>query len=312
MTTYYDVLDVPTDAAADEIRDAYRERLKEAHPDLSDDDDASERTRRIVRARDVLTDEAERERYDRVGHAEYVGDGESDVDAADVSDAAAAARRAGWADTGSSGETASEGEEWSRTDGRRRARDRRRRERAAGERVANDASGSATSERGATDAASTEGGGSAGAAAATTAAGVGAGTASGSGSAWAWNRRDGFSVRREHDSGRRRRRPVPTRASLTLGATTFVLYPLLLFSALFPPFPLLVNAVVGLCTILVVGYLQSRPGVGVFVFGSWSLLIPAAFVSLGVPLTGLVGIAALSGTWLPFGLSTVTLLLVRP
>jgi hypothetical protein len=91
-----------------------------------------------------------------------------------------------------------------------------------------------------------------------------------------------------------------------------VLYPLMLFSALFPPFPLLVNVIVGCCTIFLVGYLQSRPGVGVAVFGTWSLLVPLAFVAVGLPLTGLVGIAGLTGTWLPLGLSVATLVLVRP
>jgi hypothetical protein len=50
----------------------------------------------------------------------------------------------------------------------------------------------------------------------------------------------------------------------------------------------------------------------VAVFGTWSLLVPLAFVAVGLPLTGLVGIAGLTGTWLPLGLSVATLVLVRP
>jgi len=49
--TFYDVLGVPTDASTDRIRAAYRERLKASHPDLNDDDDANEVTRRVIRAR---------------------------------------------------------------------------------------------------------------------------------------------------------------------------------------------------------------------------------------------------------------------
>lgn len=326
--TFYDVLGVPPDASTDRIRAAYRERLKESHPDLNDDEDANEATRRIIRARDVLTDETERERYDEVGHEAYVGDDASPVDDDDVSDAAAAARRAGWGD-GTPDESASArsaSEEYrnrtarSGAERRRRARDRRRRERAARERVdretartgdgssrntaSRDTSSKESAARDATsqDTATTDGGSTT--ADAARVGGVGD-------RARSWNGSGGFSVRQGHTVGGRRRL-VPTGKSLTLLAVSFVLYPLLLFSALFPPFHLLVNVVVGCCTVFLVGYLQSRPAVAVVVFGSWSLLTPVAFVAVGVPLTGLLGIAALTGTWLPLGLSVATLVLVRP
>lgn len=318
-TTFYDVLGVDPDATTDEIRSAYRERLKESHPDLNEDDDANEATRRIIRARDVLTDEDERARYDRVGHEEFVGDSESAVDEDDVSNAAAAARRAGWASGESETAETEERGGYSRAEGRRRARDRRKRERAARERVRAERNGrtrettgrarettgrvhettSGTRERAT---ASTDGGAAAGS---NSPGGVSA-------SARSWNGSGGYSVRREYETGLQRSRLVPTRRSLTLLIVAFVLYPLMLFSALFPPFPLVVNLVVGLCTIFLVGYLQSRPAVGVLVFGAWSLITPMVFVGAGLPLTGLVGIVALTGTWLPFGLSVSTLVLVRP
>ncbi|GAB3416390.1 hypothetical protein GCM10027435_13660 [Haloparvum alkalitolerans] len=73
--TYYDVLGVDDDADEEEIESAYRSLIHEWHPDVSDHPDARERFLLIKEAREVLTDDAERKRYDRVGHAEYTGDG---------------------------------------------------------------------------------------------------------------------------------------------------------------------------------------------------------------------------------------------
>ncbi|WP_058365696.1 DnaJ domain-containing protein [Haloparvum sedimenti] len=73
--TYYDVLGVDPDADEAEIESAYRSLIHEWHPDVSDHPDARERFLLIKEAREVLTDDAERKRYDRVGHAEYTGDG---------------------------------------------------------------------------------------------------------------------------------------------------------------------------------------------------------------------------------------------
>lgn len=69
---YYERLGVSSDASADEIVAAYREQLKETHPDVNDASDAGERTKRLIKAKEVLTDEAERARYDRLGHDRYV------------------------------------------------------------------------------------------------------------------------------------------------------------------------------------------------------------------------------------------------
>ncbi|MFC7134996.1 MULTISPECIES: DnaJ domain-containing protein [Salinibaculum] len=70
--TLYSTLGVDEDADVETIRRAYRELVKEAHPDVSDDPDASEQFKRLTTARDVLTDSEERSRYDRLGHEEYV------------------------------------------------------------------------------------------------------------------------------------------------------------------------------------------------------------------------------------------------
>lgn len=70
--TLYGALGVAEDAGPEAIRAAYRERVKEFHPDVADDPDATRTFKRLTTARDVLTDDAERARYDRLGHDVYV------------------------------------------------------------------------------------------------------------------------------------------------------------------------------------------------------------------------------------------------
>ncbi|MFB6152458.1 MAG: J domain-containing protein [Haloarculaceae archaeon] len=70
--TFYGVLGVGPDADAAEIRRGFRERVTEVHPDVSDDPDAEQAFKRLVAAKETLLDDAERARYDRLGHAAYV------------------------------------------------------------------------------------------------------------------------------------------------------------------------------------------------------------------------------------------------
>lgn len=70
---YYELLGVPRDATGAEITAAYRARLKETHPDVSDASNAGKQTKRLIEAKEVLTDETERARYDRLGHDRYLG-----------------------------------------------------------------------------------------------------------------------------------------------------------------------------------------------------------------------------------------------
>lgn len=72
--TYYDRLGVPRDASTADIEAAFRQRAKETHPDRSDAPDAAQRFQAVQRARQVLTDATERDRYDRLGHEAYVAD----------------------------------------------------------------------------------------------------------------------------------------------------------------------------------------------------------------------------------------------
>lgn len=67
---YYDVLGVPRNATAEDIRRAYRRMAREHHPDLNPNDaSASERLKRINAAYEVLRDPRKRSAYDRFGEA---------------------------------------------------------------------------------------------------------------------------------------------------------------------------------------------------------------------------------------------------
>ncbi|RQG98682.1 molecular chaperone DnaJ [Natrarchaeobius oligotrophus] len=68
---FYDVLGVSPDASTEEIKQAYRKKATEYHPDVSDDPNAEEKFKKIQKAKKVLTDEEKRNAYDRMGHDRY-------------------------------------------------------------------------------------------------------------------------------------------------------------------------------------------------------------------------------------------------
>ena len=68
---FYDVLGVSPDASEKEIKQAYRKKATEYHPDVSDDPDAEEKFKKIQKAKKVLTDEEKRKAYDRMGHDRF-------------------------------------------------------------------------------------------------------------------------------------------------------------------------------------------------------------------------------------------------
>jgi len=72
--TYYDRLGVSADADQSRIKQAWKQVVKEKHPDHNDDPNAQQQFIQVKEAYDVLSDPKERERYDRLGHEQYIGD----------------------------------------------------------------------------------------------------------------------------------------------------------------------------------------------------------------------------------------------
>lgn len=95
---FYERLGVSRDADVATIEKAYRERVQEYHPDVSDHDDAEELFRLLKEAEETLTDADERAHYDNLGHETYVRRQQAGVDSAysvDDTSSAAAAGKAG-------------------------------------------------------------------------------------------------------------------------------------------------------------------------------------------------------------------------
>jgi curved DNA-binding protein CbpA len=87
--------------------------------------------------------------------------------------------------------------------------------------------------------------------------------------------------------------------NLGLVVGTFFMIPLMLVTAVFPPFPLPINVVLGICTLLVTGYLITRPSLGVVVFAPWAVLLPLGLSLYGLPLESPIVMSAIIGTWVP-------------
>ncbi len=66
---YYEVLGVPKNATADELKSAFRRLARQYHPDVNKSPDAEERFKELNEAYAVLSDEEKRAAYDRYGFA---------------------------------------------------------------------------------------------------------------------------------------------------------------------------------------------------------------------------------------------------
>lgn len=69
---FYDLLGVSEDASQEEIRNGFRDQVREYHPDLNDDPRAPAQFTALKKAYDTLADAKERDAYDRMGHDQYV------------------------------------------------------------------------------------------------------------------------------------------------------------------------------------------------------------------------------------------------
>jgi molecular chaperone DnaJ len=66
---YYEILGVPRDASAEDIKSAFRKLARQYHPDVSKEADAEEKFKEINEAYGILSDPEKRRRYDQYGRA---------------------------------------------------------------------------------------------------------------------------------------------------------------------------------------------------------------------------------------------------
>jgi molecular chaperone DnaJ len=85
---YYEILGVPRNASADELKSAFRRLARQYHPDVNKSPDAEDKFKEINEAYAVLSDPEKRAAYDRFGHAGVRGAGAPDfnVDFTDFAD----------------------------------------------------------------------------------------------------------------------------------------------------------------------------------------------------------------------------------
>jgi molecular chaperone DnaJ len=72
---YYEVLGVPRSASKDDIKSAFRKLAREWHPDVNKSPEAHAKFQEYNEAYQVLSDDDQRARYDRFGHAGIGGAG---------------------------------------------------------------------------------------------------------------------------------------------------------------------------------------------------------------------------------------------
>lgn len=308
--TYYEVLGVARDADAERVRAAYRERVKEVHPDVSDRPDAAEQFRTLSAARDVLCDSDERARYDRIGHEAYASESTSshgdsttpsdgENDGRDNTDAAAGDERDATDETGRAGTTDDErGTDW---------RNQRRRADAwasgRGARTRSDGQRWETAEANATtgDASASTGADSQGVSQASY---VGPDEASwyrtGAGDA------TGYSVSPRTDSAVR----FTVERGL-LAVAVFICYPMLLGVAVLPVFGNLVRVAAAVCALLLVAQTLSIPESGVLVFGALTLTAPIGLNLAGIEVLSPEAILAWAFCWIPFVIAVGNFLALR-
>lgn len=71
-TDYYTVFGLSRSASMSEIRAAFRQKVKEVHPDVNDHPDANDHFMHVRAAYDVLSNRKKRREYESMNHDEYV------------------------------------------------------------------------------------------------------------------------------------------------------------------------------------------------------------------------------------------------
>lgn len=325
--TFYDVLGVAPDASQAEIRRAYREQVKECHPDVSDDPDAAERFRVVSRAEEVLGDERERERYDRLGHEGYLrvvdeGLPEDVVErsrrgtnaAGDPTDGAddepAGGRREGagdsglgdddrtggvWAtgpDAGSDNPSRRGYSPWSETD---ETDDWWDEEFEAGDVFGGSADATAAGPTSRPRSERRTGRYTRSADRATTPAAEGS-----AGGFWS------AEVDPSYDPGPDRgllQRTFDAREARLYTVALLFIYPIFVYFSATPALPPAANVLIAGSTAVIVAMMLTEPGISVVVFGVWSLLSPVVLSFVGVALLTAGGLALLGAFWGPFALA---------
>ena len=75
---YYEVLDVPKGASAEEIKKAYRQMALKFHPDKNPDNkEAENKFKEAAEAYDVLSNPQKKAKYDQYGHSAFSNGGGS-------------------------------------------------------------------------------------------------------------------------------------------------------------------------------------------------------------------------------------------
>lgn len=340
--TYYEVLEVDPDATHDEIESAYRKRVLDTHPDHSDDPDAAEQFKRVTTARSVLTDGTERARYDRLGHDAYVGrtrgsstsdgsseggDGSSDgsaepSDETDGPDPSASDSKAGQTGTqqstaaGSETNTSEGNSKWrdaarqwaneqsdsTKTEadhtGRTRSHHARQRSKRRQKRAKKRANGNWPFETGNT---------------------------SGSGGTETRQKARATTDTQDHGGFEHSVRDWDDEVDLAWNGQRFdqttavsvgsvaLLYPLFVAGSLTTMFSLPVNAIIAVCTFVLVGYLLTMPRIAIVAFGGWSILFPLGIVQLSlIDLISIGGVLVLAFAWVPLGYAVAVWWVLRP
>ena len=325
--TYYDVLGVEPTATEDEIRTAYRDRVLETHPDHNDDPDAADQFRRVSTAKSVLTDGAERARYDRLGHESYVrlaqhssagdpseatdDDRSSATDAETAREDTASTAKSRRQRTDRTGRTTGrernrhtaqqrgERSSTSRTRGQGRSHHARQRSRRHRQTSAKRSHGGAVFD---TDGDRSSTGGREATRQTNTA---GTETASKTGFSYDVHNWDD-EIELNPD---RHRLDQPT--IIGLGAVT-ALYPLLVYASLTPLFSVVTNAIVTACTLILVGYMLAIPRIAVLSFGGWSILLPLGLYVSPIDPFSIYGLLAIAFCWIPFGFALAVRWALQP